>query len=104
MTKMIKTISSKELENQKKIFGLIMIAIFLIGIFYIYFVGVIIFQIINKNNNNQHFQSVSSNYQQLEEKYFEVIKDVDLDHALSLGFVEQGNGEFVVRQTTVAQR
>ncbi len=104
MTKIIKTISSRELENQKKIFGLIMIAIFLIGFFYVYFAGVTIFQIINKTNNNEHLQSVSSDYQQLEEKYFEVLNDVDFEHALSLGFIEQGKGEFAVRQTTVAQR
>lgn len=104
MTKMIKIISSKQLENQKKIFGLIMIAIFLIGVFYIYFVGITIFQIINKTNNNKHLQSVSLDYQQLEEKYFEILNDVNFEQALSLGFVEQGKSEFAVRQTTVAQR
>lgn len=104
MTKIIKTISSKELENQKKIFGLIMIAIFLIGIFYVYFAGATIFQIISKTNNNKHLQSVSSDYQQLEEKYFQVLNDIDFERALSLGFIEQGKSEFAVRQTTVAQR
>jgi len=104
MVRTIKTISSKEMENQKKIFGLIMIAIIMIGILYVYFAGTTIFQIINKNNNTKHFQTISFQYQQLEENYLKLIDEVDLDYARSLGFVEQKKGDFAVRQTTVAQR
>lgn len=104
MTRMIKAISSKELENQKRIFGLFMIAIIIVGFFYVYFSGNTIFQIINKNNNAKHLQTVGFDYQQLEESYLKLIDGIDLDYAYSLGFVEQKKGDFAVRQTTVAQR
>lgn len=104
MVKAIKTISSRELENQKRILGLIMIAIIIVGILYVYFAGSTIFQIINKNNNIKHFQEISFRYQQLEESYLKIIDEVDLNYTYSLGFVEQKGGNFAVRQTTVAQR
>lgn len=104
MTRLIRTISSRELENQKKIFWLFLIAVFIIGSFYIYFSASAVYHMIGRNMKTKQMESIFIEYQQAEETYLKLLNEVNLDHAISLGFVENNEGGFAVRQTTVAQR
>lgn len=104
MTKLIKTISSRELGNQKRIFCLFLIAVFIVGVFYIYFSASAVYHMIDRNIKTRQLESIFIEYQQAEEAYLGLLNEVNLDHAISLGFVENNKGGFAVRQTTVAQR
>jgi hypothetical protein len=63
-------------------------------------------KIIDKNISFQRLQILNSDYQKLEENYFELLNKLDLNYARSLGFIEIGQKQtnLVVRQTIVSQR
>ncbi|MFH1956157.1 MAG: hypothetical protein ABIJ28_00710, partial [Patescibacteria group bacterium] len=104
MTKLIKTISSNQLQNEKKIFKILVVSLCLIGILYFYFASSTIFYIINKNNGLGKINSINLDCQGLEENYFAMANDLNLDTMFEKGFVEETKGNFAVRQTTMAQR
>lgn len=91
-------------KNSKALFFISVIAIFLIVSFYIYFVSLTMIEIVNRNKNETTFQSINLEYQKIEERYFELLENLNLDQAYSLGFIDEKKSGFAVRQTTVARR
>ncbi|MFA4890326.1 MAG: hypothetical protein WC587_01690 [Candidatus Paceibacterota bacterium] len=102
---MTKVLAGK-IENQgaKKLFGIVIFVIIMAGCFYLYFLGATIKGIINSSDNTKRLQTVSSEYQQLEENYYTLLGRFNLEYAHSLGFVDQPKNEFAVREIAVAQR
>lgn len=73
-------------------------------IFYVYSASLTVIEIVNRNKNEASLQLLNIEYQQIEEKYFELLQNLNLSQAYSLGFIDEKKGGFAVRQTTVARR
>jgi len=86
-----------------KILGLLVSGILIASGFYVYFMGSMIFEIVDRKGSVRDFQKISAEYQQLEEKYFNLSGEFNLEYAKSLGFVSQTQNDVVVRQTAVAR-
>jgi hypothetical protein len=102
MTKIL----AEKIENHglQRIFGVVIFVIIATGCFYLYFLGTTIKNIIENGSNEKNLQSVSYEYQQLEEKYFMLADKIDINYAHSLGFVDQSKSEFTTREITMARR
>ncbi len=94
---------AKEKTIRGKILGLLVSGIFIVLGFYIYFMGSMVFEIVDRKGNARDFQKISAEYQQLEEKYFNLSGEFNLEYAKSLGFVSQTQNDVVIRQTAVAR-
>jgi hypothetical protein len=102
MTKVL----AEKIENHgpKKIFGIVIFVIIMTGCFYLYFLGTAIKGIIENGNNVKYLQSAGYEYQKLEEKYFKIVGQIDINYARSLGFIDQSKSEFATREITMARR
>lgn len=91
--------------NTTIIFKLLLIAIFLIAVIYLYFVSITVNAVIENKKNLKTLQNVSQEYQKLENQYFTILGKFDLEYAQLLGFVDQGKKiDYVVRQSAFALR
>lgn len=86
-----------------KIFICLVAGILTILLFYGYFVNLMVGEIVAKKHNLRELQEISSEYQQMEEAYFNIIDGFDLTHARSLGFVGQEQNDLIVRSSAVAR-
>jgi len=102
MTKLI----AKKIEDHgpRRIFGIIIFVIVMTGCFYLYFLGTAVKGIIENGNNAKYLQSAGYEYQRLEEKYFKIVGQIDINYAHSLGFIDQLKSEFATREITMARR
>ncbi len=89
--------------NRGKTFGALLGGILIMAVFYGYFVNLMVGEIVAKKENLSKLQAVSSEYQRLEEEYFGIIGGIDMDYALSLGFVSQERNDLLVRSSAVAR-
>ena len=71
---------------------------------YFFFAGSMIYKMVGQEKKEENLKSLSYEYQRMEDQYFKMISEMDIDRALSLGFMEYKDSQFAVRQTTVAQR
>ena len=78
--------------------------IFIMSGFYVYFVNVAVFEIVDKKQNLSQLQELGLEQQQLEETYFKTLNQFNLEYAYSLGFVAQRQNDIAVRQTSMARR
>lgn len=97
MTKLIK-------KPSKKTFFFLLSLIFMTTVCYFFFAGSMIYKMVGQEKKEEILKSLSYEHQRLEDQYFKKISEMDIDRALSLGFVEYKDSQFAVRQTTVAQR
>lgn len=106
MTRLIKKISKEsERENiSRRIFLFLLGMVFLTSACYFFFAGSMIYKMVGQEKKEENLKSLSYEHQRLEDQYFKMISEMDIDRALSLGFVEYKDSKFAVRQTTVAQR
>ncbi|MEW5907644.1 MAG: hypothetical protein AB1643_00455 [Patescibacteria group bacterium] len=106
MTTLIKTIPYQILdEDKRKILSrLFLVIIAFSSIFYVYFAGLTIKQMLEKNKNEEHFKLINREYQQNEEKYFRILAQLDLEQARLLGFIDPKKGEFIVYQSAAVAR
>ena len=82
---------------------LFLIAIVLISVLYLYFLNNTIQAIVESKNNYKNIQIISQEYQNLENKYFNLLGKIDIDYARQMGFVDQAQKvDYIVRQTAVA--
>lgn len=82
----------------------LLVLVLTLSVAYVYFVNSAVIEIIAKNNNSTYLKSISSEYRELEAIYFDTINNIDLERAHSLGFVEQGKNDYVIRPVEVASR
>jgi len=88
-----------------KIIRMLLAAIFLISIFYLYFLNSTIRAVIENENDSQKLKIASQEYQNLESRYFALLGIVNLDYAHQLGFVDQAQkADYIVRENAVALR
>lgn len=91
--------------NTTIIFKLLLIAIFLIVVTYLYFVSITVTAVIENKKNLKNLQNVGQEYQKLENQYFTILGKFDLDYAQQLGFVDQGKKiDYIVRQSALVLR
>lgn len=104
MTAIMAKTKSNINKHSKTLLVFALSAIALILLMYLYFLGVLISEILDKNNNIKYLHNVNFEYQAVEENYFLAIGSLNIEYAKSLGFVDGGQNRFVVRQTSVARR
>ncbi len=90
-------------KHQKEIFIVLILAVLIIGIFYVYCLAGIMAGIVNHNNNLKNLQNMKMGYQELEKNYLSFLSKFDLDYVYSLGFVSENSLSYVTRQIPVAQ-
>lgn len=82
-----------------------LIAIFLVSFLYLYFVSLTIRSAVENKQSLNNFQSLSQDYQILENQYFNLLGKIDLDYAHQLGFVDQiQKADYLIRQASFARR
>ncbi len=87
----------------RKIFSCLLGGILIISVFYVYFVNAAVGEIFAKKHNLSNLQNIRLEYQQMEENYFDIIGKIDMDYALSLGFVSQEQNDLIVRSSAVVR-
>jgi uncharacterized protein (UPF0262 family) len=104
MTKLMIKISKVE-QIQKKIFWSLLSLIVVAFIAYLCLLNIAIGETVGRKNALNDIQGVRAEYQQLEGEYFALANEIDIDYALSLGFVEQKNIAYITRtvQTAMAR-
>jgi len=84
---------------------MLLIAIFLVSVFYIYLLTITVQTTIKNKQGLSDFKSLNQQYQALESKYFNFLSSIDLDYAHQIGFVDQSQkADYVIRQASVARR
>jgi len=87
------------------IFKLLLIAIFLIVVAYLYFVSITVTAAVENKENLKNLENINQEYQGLERQYFNLVGKFDADYAQQLGFVDQGKKvDYVVRQSALVLR
>ena len=101
MTHLIAKISKTE-EIQKKLFLVLLGLVLVVFSFYLYFLNATISEAVAKKMAINEMRELGAEYQQLEEEYFALINEFDLDYARELGLVEQKNIAYITRTTQTA--
>jgi len=98
-------ILSEYKEINATLIKLMLVAIFIVCVFYLYFVNITINAIIENRQDLKNFDRFSQEYQKLEVKYISLIKKIDIDYARLLGFIDQDKKtEYLTRQSIFARR
>ncbi|MCR4284251.1 MAG: hypothetical protein NUV64_02975 [Parcubacteria group bacterium] len=103
MTKLIKNISKINKFQRVILWSLVSLIIFS-GVFYLYLTSTVVIETAMMNRNLIELKSLTQNYQQAEEIYFNEISKLTLDYALALGFKENTEMQFVSRGNVFAKR
>jgi len=103
MTRLIKNISKINKFQEIILFGFVFMII-ISGVFYLYLVSIVVIETTMMNRNLIELKSLTNNYQQTEEIYLNEISKLTLDYALSLGFEENTERQFVTRGNVFAKR
>jgi hypothetical protein len=90
-------------KYQLILFSALIFSTILIGIFYIYCVGSIVMETVNRSQGFQNLQVVVREYQELEKNYLSLLSKFNLDYAYSLGFVSENSLNYISLQAPVAQ-
>lgn len=104
MTKTIKNLSEAN-RFRPAVFGLLLLAIFLISGLYICFMGSSVSVAVESRKNLDKIHEFERQKVELEKKYMEMASKFDLNYAYENGFIDQSkNIAFVSRSKSLAQR
>jgi len=81
---------------------LISAVLMVLGFSYLYFVNSTVAGIVGNNAGTKEYKNLSAECQQLEKEYLRLMGDIDLEYAVSKGFVEKKNADFVSRKKDYA--
>lgn len=92
-----------EKGDAKKMTRLLLVAILITSLFYVYFLAITIQAAVGSEKNSKSLKVLNQKYQGTEEAYFNLLKKLDVDYARQLGFVDQpAKIDYVIRQNAVA--
>lgn len=83
---------------ERKLFYALASVLFILFVSYVYFLGSITFNIVERNSLNADIRNLSSTIGDLEQEYLSLSNNIDLHLADSLGFKETKNSRFVSRE------
>jgi hypothetical protein len=95
-----KEISENVLQNnytQRMLFRILVVCIAVLSIFYCYFVGCTIFNVLARKSLESNSQTLVTKISQLEFEYLERTSEIDKNYAIQNGFVESKNSIFASR-------
>jgi len=89
--------------NSKYFFGGLLLAAFILGLVYVYFMNLTVLKIAESNANVKKLNEIKAESQNLEAIYINKLNELDISYARSLGFVEAEPLSYIYRQRTVVQ-
>lgn len=81
---------------------LISAVLVVLGFSYLYFVNSTVAGIVGKDSGAKEYRNLSMECQKLEKEYLGLVGSIDMEYAVSKGFVEKENADFIPRKKNYA--